>query len=356
MRWFGKLFRYFLDINVIWGLMIVIAFLLAVVQNYIPTSTSFESALLRDGENKIAMIVTDKDSKDVPTEFTVPAKAGILDIPTSATKPDGAKPYLIGATTGRTQTTLKWDAKGYGPYRVTVNGKQVAKGRLVTLGAMTDAAFDYAEKAFKLGLGLVSTMVLFLGLMKVGEAAGIVQFAARIFRPVIRFLFPDVPADHPANGAILMNITTAVLGLANAATPFAIKAMQELQKLNPNKKIASDSMVMFLGWNTAGLALLSTTLIAVRKSAGMAKPLDIIGPCIVAGAISTIVAITAAKLLGKLPFFSIEAALAEQAAEEAAEGELKPVDEKVPAAKQEEPKSEGPTTTPENVSDKEEKQ
>lgn len=326
MRWIGKLFsgfRYFLDINVIWGLMIVVSFVVAVYDNYTPTVTEIPASLIKEGANKISIAVTDKDNKEVVTDFTVTAKAAQLQLTDKETTVVGDRPYLVASVGGAGITKLTWDAKGYGPFLLAVNGVQVARGRLATLAAITDAAFDYAEKAFKLGIGLVSTMVLFLGLMKVGEEAGIVQLAARIFRPVIAFLFPDVPKDHPANGAILMNITTSVLGLANAATPFAIKAMQELQKLNPHKKIASDSMVMFLGWNTAGLALLSTTLIGIRKSAGCTRPLEIIGPCIVAGLTSTIVAICMTKLLGKLKVFRVETAVAEEEREEALEAARK---------------------------------
>jgi spore maturation protein A len=196
-------------------------------------------------------------------------------------------------------------------YRVESETKRIARGELITLQSFTDAAFDYAEIGFQIALGLVAAMVLFLGLMKVGEQAGIVQLVSRGIYPLIRFLFPDVPKDHPANGAILMNWTTTLLGLGNAATPFGLKAMKELQSLNPNKEIATDSQVMLLGYNTAGLALLPTTLIAVRKSVGVADPFAIIGTCMFAGFVSTVVAIIAVKLLGALPIFSMQAAVAD---------------------------------------------
>jgi spore maturation protein A len=135
-----------------------------------------------------------------------------------------------------------------------------------------------------------------------------------VFYPIIRFIFPQVPREHPANGAILMNMTTSILGLGNAATPFGLKAMKELQSLNPNPEVATDAQVTLLAYNTAGLALIPTTLLAVRKSAGCSDPFEIIGTCLVTGLVSTITAITMAKLLARLPFFSVRAALAESAA------------------------------------------
>jgi spore maturation protein A len=242
-------------------------------------------------------------------------------LPEDAQQPAPDKPWLVAASANETHVRLTWDTTTHGSYvlaanDVIVSGK--APVRLVTLQSLTDAAFDYAESGFEIALGLVAAMVLFLGLMKVGEDAGIVQLVARVFYPIIRFLFPDVPKDHPANGAILMNWTTTILGLGNAATPFGLKAMQELQSLNPNKKIASDSQVMLLGYNTAGLALLPTTLLAVRKAAGCSDPFEIIGTCMLAGATATITAIIMVKLLSRLPIFTVQAALAEEAREQAA--------------------------------------
>jgi spore maturation protein A len=204
-----------------------------------------------------------------------------------------------------------WQSQAAGKYTLELNNKPVASGTLVNLQALTDAAFDYAKKAFELGLGLVSTMVLFLGLMKVGEDAGLVQFVARLMRPIIRRLFPDVPPEHPAVGAIIMNFTTGILGLGNAATPFGLKAMTELQSLNKYKHVASDAMVVLLAWNTAGFAIIPTSMLAVRKAAGCANVLEIIGPCMVAGLASTITGLVCAKLLARLPMFTVEAALAE---------------------------------------------
>jgi len=146
-----------------------------------------------------------------------------------------------------------------------------------------------------------------------------VQFVARLMRPLIRRLFPDVPPEHPAVGAIIMNFTTAILGLGNAATPFGLKAMTELQSLNKHKHVASDAMVVLLAWNTAGFAIIPTSMLAVRKAAGCANVLEIIGPCMVAGLASTITGLVCAKLLARLPMFSVEAALAEDGEPQPAE-------------------------------------
>ncbi|MBK9128662.1 MAG: nucleoside recognition protein [Phycisphaerales bacterium] len=230
--------------------------------------------------------------------------------------PSVERPWLIAATPRGDRLSLWWDTRGYGTYQVLVGERVVGAGRLVTLQALTDAAFDSAKSGFDIALGLVAAMVLFLGLMKVGEAAGIVQLMARVVHPLIRLLFPSVPKDHPASGAILMNVTTSILGLGNAATPFGLKAMKELQALNPHPRVASDAQVMLLGWNTAGMALLPTTLLAVRKAAGCSDPFEIIGTCLLAGAVSTTVAILMVKLLGRIPAFSVRSALAEVAADE----------------------------------------
>ncbi|GEM_PF-477770 len=232
--------------------------------------------------------------------------------------PDETAPFLknVSAKSGAVQ--IAWDIKTYGKYAVSLNEKTLAAGKLVTLKTMTDAAFDYAKTAFNIGLGLVAAMVLFLGLMKVGEQSGVIQMAAKIFRPIIRIMFPDIPENHPANGAILMNITTTVLGLGNAATPFGLKAIMELQKINKYKRVASDSMVMLVGYNTAGFALLPTTLLAIRTSAGCSDPFSVIGPCMFAGLVSTIVAVIATKVYGLLPMFRLEAAVGEDDVKDAA--------------------------------------
>jgi spore maturation protein A len=175
-----------------------------------------------------------------------------------------------------------------------------ATGRL---DAVTKAAFDSARGAVELAIGLVGVMALWLGVMRIAEEAGLARALARLLRPAARRLFPDVPADHPALAAILLNVSASWLGLGNAATPLGLKAMEELQKLNPAKDTASNAMVTFLALNTSSITLVPATIIAVRVTLGSANPTEIVAPTILASACATVVAVTAAKLLERLPAF-----------------------------------------------------
>lgn len=165
--------------------------------------------------------------------------------------------------------------------------------------AVTDAAISYAESGFEIALGLTAVMSLWLGIMKIAEESGLVSLLSRALRPVLIRLFPDVPAEHPAMGAMLMNIAANVLGLGNAATPFGIKAMNELQALNNKPDTATDSMCMFLAINTSSVTVVPATVIAYRASAGSANAAEILGAALVATTCSTAVAIIASKLLSK---------------------------------------------------------
>ena len=172
--------------------------------------------------------------------------------------------------------------------------------------AVSTAAIEWAETAVELSLGLIGVMALWLGLMKIAEEAGIVRGMGLLVKPIMVRLFPEVPADHPAMGSIVANMAANFFGLGNAATPLGIKAMQELQDLNENKDEASNAMVMFLAINTSSVTLISSSTIAYRSAAGAANPADIIGPTIIATAVSTTVAIIACKLLEKLPKYKRE--------------------------------------------------
>jgi len=171
---------------------------------------------------------------------------------------------------------------------------------------VTDAAIQNAETAVEIALGLIGIMTLWLGIMKIAEDAGLVQKLANLIKPVTTKLFPDVPADHPAIGAIMMNLAANMLGLGNAATPLGLKAMQELQKLNRKKDTATDAMVMFLAINTSSVTLIPASTIAILSSAGGTNPTNIIGPTLIATTVSTAVAIIAAKMLQKMPRYRIE--------------------------------------------------
>ena len=173
---------------------------------------------------------------------------------------------------------------------------KVTPGATAPMDALGLAMIDAAKGSVTLAIGLVGVMALFLGLMKVAEAGGLLAIIAKIVRPLMVRLFPEVPADHPAMGAMIMNISANVLGLGNAATPFGIRAMQELDKLNPHKGTASNAMVMFLAINTSSVTLLPTGVIALRASAGSEDPAGILPTTLFATICSTIVAITAVKL------------------------------------------------------------
>ena len=136
------------------------------------------------------------------------------------------------------------------------------------MAELTDAILNDSRKAVTLAIGLIGVMAFFLGLMKVAEDGGLLRRIARLISPVMRRLFPHVPADHPAMSAMILNIASNMLGLANAATPFGIKAMEELDKLNSRKGTATNAMVLFLAINTAGLAILPSGVIGLRASAG----------------------------------------------------------------------------------------
>ena len=156
---------------------------------------------------------------------------------------------------------------------------------------------DTAEASVTLAIGLVGVMALFLGLMKVAEKAGLLVIIAKLLRPLMKRLFPEVPANHPAMGAMILNMSANVMGLGNAATPFGIRAMQELDKLNPVKGTATTAMALFLAINTSSVTLLPTGVIALRAAAGSDDPAGIVPTTLVATICSTTVAIVMAKLL-----------------------------------------------------------
>lgn len=179
-------------------------------------------------------------------------------------------------------------------------GLVFAPVRFVKLNAITTAAVDFAEVAITIAIGLIGVLVLFLGLSRIAEDAGIIYGLVKLVRPVLGPLFPDVPKDHPAMGMIALNLAANVFGLGNAATPFGIKAMEELQELNPDPETATDSMAMLLAMNTASVQLIPPiTLIAILG----VETNNVYFPILFTTIGSLIVAITAAKLLSKLPRF-----------------------------------------------------
>ena len=171
---------------------------------------------------------------------------------------------------------------------------------------LTEATLSSANDAVKLALGLIGQMTLWLGLVGVLREAGLLTLLSRALRPVMTRLFPEVPAEHPAMGAMIMNLAANVLGLGNAATPFGLKAMQELDSLNPRRGVATDAMALFLALNTGGLAVIPMNAIAVRAASGSKDAAGIIVPTIITSLCSTVVAVLVARFLAKRQLFSVE--------------------------------------------------
>ncbi|MEN3336382.1 MAG: spore maturation protein [Acidobacteriota bacterium] len=166
-----------------------------------------------------------------------------------------------------------------------------------TVDGVTRGAMEAASTAVEIAIGLVGIMTLWLGIMRVAEAAGLVSLLGRALAPFLRWLFPEVPPEHPAAGAIVLAIAANMLGLNNAATPLGIKAMEDLQTLNPDKDTATNAMVTFLAMTTSGVQLIPATMIGVLAAAGSRQPTAIIAPSIIATFVGTVAAVASAKLL-----------------------------------------------------------
>ena len=173
----------------------------------------------------------------------------------------------------------------------------IALAKLVFLGdvtvfpALIDSTFASSKTAFEISLGLTGVLSLWLGIMKIGERGGVVNVLARTLSPVFTRLFPDIPKGHPVTGAIFMNIAANMLGLDNAATPLGLKAMEQLQTLNPNKETATNPMIMFLVLNTSGLTLIPISIMVYRAQLGAAQPTDVFIPILLATFFSTVAGI-----------------------------------------------------------------
>ena len=173
----------------------------------------------------------------------------------------------------------------------------IALAKLIFLGdvtvfpALIDSTFASSKTAFEISLGLTGVLSLWLGIMKIGERDGMVNVLARALSPVFTRLFPDIPKGHPVTGAIFMNIAANMLGLDNAATPLGLKAMEQLQTLNPNKETATNPMIMFLVLNTSGLTLIPISIMVYRAQLGAAQPTDVFIPILLATFFSTVAGI-----------------------------------------------------------------
>lgn len=161
---------------------------------------------------------------------------------------------------------------------------------------LVNATFSSSKTAFEISLGLTGILSLWLGIMKIGENSGMINALSRWLSPVFCRLFPDIPKGHPAMGSIFMNLSANMLGLDNAATPMGLKAMKELQELNPKKDTATNPMIMFLVINTSGLILIPVSIMMYRVQLGAAQPTDIFIPTLLTTAISTLVGVTAVSI------------------------------------------------------------
>lgn len=176
-------------------------------------------------------------------------------------------------------------------------------GQIDVFGAIVRAMFDSSKSAFEISLGLTGVMTLWLGVMKIGENAGFMAALARMLNPLFARIFPAIPPDHPALGAMTMNIAANMLGLDNAATPMGLKAMQELQTLNPNQDTASNAQILFLVINTASVTLFPVTVFAYRAQLGAADPTDVFIPILIATYVSTLFGFIAVALVQKINLF-----------------------------------------------------
>ena len=173
------------------------------------------------------------------------------------------------------------------------------------IDAVVHAVTDSAKLGFEIALGLTGIMALWLGIMEIASKSGLVNLLARALRPVLRRLFPEVPVDDPAMGAMVLNLAANMLGLANAATPFGLQAMKELQRLNTHVHTASNAMCTFLAINTSSVQLIPATAIAFLAANGSLHPSSVIFTSLIATSCSTIVALVAVTQLAKLPRYQI---------------------------------------------------
>lgn len=182
----------------------------------------------------------------------------------------------------------------------------IATVRLVFMGdtevfpAIMNSTFDTSKTAFEISLGLTGVLSLWLGIMKIGEKGGVINVVARVLSPVFTRLFPDIPKGHPVTGCIFMNVAANMLGLDNAATPLGLKAMEQLQELNPKKDTATNPMIMFLVLNTSGLTLIPVSIMVYRAQMGAAQPTDIFVPILLATFFSTLAGIIFTSLYQRI--------------------------------------------------------
>lgn len=178
--------------------------------------------------------------------------------------------------------------------------RSLTEGDLQVWSDIMNASFEQSAFAFEISIGLTGVLALWMGIMKIGEKAGVINTFSRLISPFFSRLFPGIPKGHPATGAIFMNISANMLGLDNAATPMGLRAMQEMQSLNPKKDTATDAMIMFLVLNSSGLCLIPISIMMYRAQGGASNPTDIFIPILIATAVATLVGLTALCLRQKI--------------------------------------------------------
>lgn len=209
--------------------------------------------------------------------------------------------YQLGADNKRMVLNYIWIAFFLIAFAFGIVG--LIMGDTTLFQKMVDATSDSAKTAFQVSLGLTGVLSLWLGIMKIGEKAGMVNMLARILSPVFTKLFPDIPKNHPVMGSIFMNIASNMLGLDNAATPTGLKAMAQMQELNTKKDTATNPMIMFLVLNTSGLTIIPTSILAVRSACKAAQPTDVFVPILLATTIATLVGIIITSLWQRINIF-----------------------------------------------------
>ncbi len=237
-------------------------------------------------------------------------QSGVLNITPDERTPISWKQIIAAQKRDKLTAYVQWDTTNQVVIRSEGNNLVLPVRlkfdpvKFVKLNAVTnDGIIKYAKTAVELAIGLIGIMALWLGVMKIAEQSGLVAKLAALLKPVTSRLFPDVPPDHPAMGAMVMNISANMLGLANAATPLGLKAMEELNKLSKKVGTATDAMCTFLVINTSSVQLIPATVIAIRAASGSTNPTEILGPVIVATTVNTLVGIITVRLLSKLPIF-----------------------------------------------------
>ena len=183
-------------------------------------------------------------------------------------------------------------------------GKLLISGDTEIFTALVNSTFDSSKTAFEISIGLTGLLAFWLGIMKIGEKSGMINALSKFLSPVLCKLFPDIPKGHPALGSIFMNLSANMLGLDNAATPLGLKAMEELQSLNPKKDTATNPMIMFLVINTSGLILIPISIMMYRAQMGAAQPTDIFIPTLITTTISTMVGVTIVSISQHINLFN----------------------------------------------------